>query len=330
MKLQTLRLVNFQDHYDTTLAFGNTFTCIVGATNSGKSSLARALTFLFYGDWIDDYISHGTKETTVIASFDTGISITRIKGAKENTLILTKGEEVHRFEKIGRALPAEFYQILQLSPVLLDTDQELYLNIANQDEPYFLLAETGPTKTKLLGKLAGLHVADAAMRSLSTDRKNLSSEKQYIKELLEQSENQAVQYANLPKYTAIAENAQTLLEMVQATSSRLTRLLELQAQLKIWMQRRQIIDKIKVRAVLPDLGSIREKYEQITCLQKLRTTYQHCLKERTQLLYLKEEYQDKYEENKRKYEKLLASCPQCPTCRTPLTADVIAGAISNL
>ncbi|MGH7531480.1 MAG: AAA family ATPase, partial [Gemmatimonadales bacterium] len=50
MKLHRLRLVNFRQHADTEIAFGDGITGIIGPNGSGKSSLLEAIAWAIYGN----------------------------------------------------------------------------------------------------------------------------------------------------------------------------------------------------------------------------------------------------------------------------------------
>ena len=50
MKLQRLRLVNFRQHADTEIAFGDGITGIIGPNGSGKTSLLEAIAWAIYGN----------------------------------------------------------------------------------------------------------------------------------------------------------------------------------------------------------------------------------------------------------------------------------------
>lgn len=330
MKLKKLYLQNFQDHYQTTIEFGKTFNCLVGATNSGKSSIARALTFIFYGDWVDDYIAHGTKETIITATLDNDITITRIKSAIENTLILTKGKEEYKFEKIGRALPAQFYQLLQLAPISLDTDREIYLTIANQDDPYFLLSESGPTRTKILGKLAGLHIADAAIRSLSTDRKGLSTEKHYLTEQLENNQKQLPKFSKLFEYKSLVQDLIKVVNSLKLKEQRL-RMLEILSNNLVELRQKQfLVRTIKAQSALPTLETVNcleSKYKYLTAKeQDLLRLHQNLQR----IKNLKNQCQEQFSLAKQRYEEILLQAPQCPLCKTELTGTSITSAVASL
>ena len=50
MKLQRLRLVNFRQHADTEIAFGDGITGVIGPNGSGKTSLLEAIAWAIYGN----------------------------------------------------------------------------------------------------------------------------------------------------------------------------------------------------------------------------------------------------------------------------------------
>ncbi|MDP3909952.1 MAG: SMC family ATPase, partial [Gemmatimonadales bacterium] len=50
MKLHRLRLVNFRQHADTEIAFGDGITGIIGPNGSGKTSLLEAIAWAMYGN----------------------------------------------------------------------------------------------------------------------------------------------------------------------------------------------------------------------------------------------------------------------------------------
>ncbi|MDH5196729.1 MAG: AAA family ATPase, partial [Gemmatimonadota bacterium] len=49
MRLLRLRLINFRQHADTDIAFGEGITGIIGPNGAGKTTLLEALAWAFYG-----------------------------------------------------------------------------------------------------------------------------------------------------------------------------------------------------------------------------------------------------------------------------------------
>ena len=183
MWLKNLRLINFQVHKNTLLLFNPGFLCIVGPSRAGKSSVVRALGFLFFDKWSDSYVRNSCAFTELTLTLDNGYKINRTKsrGAGINKIIVTAPDGTTQvYERFGAETPEPVRKILQVYPVQIDVDSEVEVNLADQDHPNFMLGESGPTKTKYLNRLTGSHVLDAAMRSVNKDKSGVLTEKSLI------------------------------------------------------------------------------------------------------------------------------------------------------
>ena len=183
MWVKQLELKNFQAHKHTVIAFDQQFNCIVGPSRAGKSSVVRALNFLFFDKWSDSYVRNGNSSVEVILHLDNGYTISRSKsnGPGVNKIIVTAPDKSQQvYEKFGADTPDPVRKILQIYPVQIDVDADAEINIADQDHPNFLLGESGPTKTKYINRLTGSHVLDAAMRSVNKDKSSILTEKSLI------------------------------------------------------------------------------------------------------------------------------------------------------
>lgn len=180
--IKSLRLQNFQAHKDTTIIFDDYFNCVIGATRSGKSAMVRALNFLIYNIWHSAYVRYGCTEVVITATLSSGFTIIRTKGDKINQIdvIDTQGK-TKTYDSFGTNLPKEVCTVLGISPLQIDEDEYITSNVVDQDEPMFLLKESGPTKTKILARLAGLHWIDFALKDLNKDRRRLSGETDGLK-----------------------------------------------------------------------------------------------------------------------------------------------------
>jgi len=180
--LKSLRLQNFQAHVDTTFEFSPYFNCIVGCTRSSKSSVVRALDFLFYNEWLSDYQRFDTPRAIITATLNNDIVIIRTKSKTENKLVIQTPTEKKEFEGFGVNLPREYIEIISIFPFEVDTDVSIRTNVANQDDPLFLIYDTGTIRTKVFSRLSGLHWIDYALKDLNKDKRNNSSNLQTLKE----------------------------------------------------------------------------------------------------------------------------------------------------
>jgi len=126
--IKSIKLNNFQSHASSLLELSDGFTGIIGASRSGKSSLVRALRWLFFGKWRSSYIRHNSKTSSIEVKIDKD-DVRWVKGETINKLIING----KTFTGFGNDLPEEFLKIFKW--ISLGED----LIIASQDDPPFLL-----------------------------------------------------------------------------------------------------------------------------------------------------------------------------------------------
>jgi len=221
--LKTLRLQNFQTHLDTTLEFNPNFNCIIGSSRSGKSSITRALDFLFYNDWDASYLRFGSTEAVITAVLSNGIIVVRTKGEGINKVVLkdTAGKEA-TWQDFGINLPREVADIFSVFLVEADADNFLKVNIADQDDRLFLLYPAGNSKvavsslrTKVLSRLAGLHWIDYALKDLNKDKKDRSSQSQVLEVANETLKKNLQEFTNLSSFEASLTTAKNSLAKIK-------------------------------------------------------------------------------------------------------------------
>ena len=83
--IKKLNILNFQSHKDTSLSFAPGVNVIVGASDSGKSAIIRALRWLIWNRPVGDaFRSHWGGETQVVVVTDELDTITRLKEKSGN------------------------------------------------------------------------------------------------------------------------------------------------------------------------------------------------------------------------------------------------------
>lgn len=169
--IKRLVLKNFQAHTLLELNFQKGINIIYGATDSGKSSIVRALRWICFDDFSSNEARKlETKETVVTVIFDSGIEVSRIKSNSVNAYTLKNGNEEKRFDSIGKGVPEEISKIFGME--LLDVDGvKINLNIAEQLSAPFLLGKEFPStfRAKLFNQLTGNDIQDKIFKDLNKD-----------------------------------------------------------------------------------------------------------------------------------------------------------------
>jgi DNA repair exonuclease SbcCD ATPase subunit len=153
--IASLKLSNFQSHADTTLAFHPCVNAIIGKTDSGKSSIIRALRLVIENKPSGtEFIKQGTSQTEVTVQFD-DCTVSRAKGTKNNYKL--NGEVLKAF---GQSVPDEVKDAVRI-------DAEL--SIQKQASPYFLLGISESERSKLINSLCNMALSS---ESVATARRN--------------------------------------------------------------------------------------------------------------------------------------------------------------
>jgi len=187
MKIKNLQLKNFQKHSELSLDLKDNVNIIYGKSDAGKSCIRRAIEWCLFSESISGIRKEGSKQTSVLIEFDNGIELERIKSASINRYILRKDGEEKVYDAIGRSMPEEIVDIINMKPITID-DQEINLNISRQLDSPFLLGKvySGSFRMKLFNKLTGNDLLDKVLKSFSKDLRQINiDEKNYIEQLEE-------------------------------------------------------------------------------------------------------------------------------------------------
>lgn len=167
--LFTLNIKNFQGIKDLTFNVRG-FTVLAGVSGAGKSSVRRALNFLFRNDWDKAFLRNGEKECSISFSRD-GVEIFREKGPKKNSCRIKTPEYDISLDKLGKDIPEQF-EGLGISPLKLD-GMDVDLTVYRQRDPLFLVHYSLPDKTKILNSIFRIGDFEVAARLVKKDQYNL-------------------------------------------------------------------------------------------------------------------------------------------------------------
>lgn len=202
--LRRLTLHNFQSHQDTTLDLSSGVNIIVGASDVGKTSVIRALRWLYYNQPRGTgFIRMGTSECWVEVETEDQVIIRRYRNEatrKNGYLLVPPGQDPMIFEKLGTAVPEEVKQALGVEEMVIDQDVVMNLNIAYQLDGAFLLENPGTTRAKAIGRLGDAHIVDAAQREIQRDLRALGQEIEKKKSQFAEEEKLLLNYQHLPDW----------------------------------------------------------------------------------------------------------------------------------
>jgi len=234
MYLTKIVLENFQGFERGEFNLSPNLNILVGVSNVGKSSVARALSLVLYNQWDKSWVRYGSKFCRITLETSTGIVVVREKGDKVNKYTLRLPDFPEQvFESFGTTTPEQVQQALKIHEVQIDTTDKLNLNLAGQMDALFLLSQTGSYRAKVLGKLSGATYLDHAIRELNKDKRRITAEKDAKDlEVIELK-------AQVDKYGALGALSGT----ISALESRLTSLTRSQERVE---QIRSLLERVKV------------------------------------------------------------------------------------
>lgn len=174
--LSLLKIENFESHKESVFNFVPGVNVIVGSSDSGKSSVVRALRWAFFnkpqGFAFQSHWSSASDVTKVLVRFSDPFILTR----KRNKTAGSEATDCYVIGKnnvltaLGRDVPDEVSELLNLSTY----------NIQSQYDPYFLLEDTPGERARMLNAIVGLDDIDYFFSSISRIIKSTTTQINYV------------------------------------------------------------------------------------------------------------------------------------------------------
>lgn len=243
--LDEIIIENFQSHKETKLEFVPGVNVIIGASDSGKSAILRALNWAATNRPLgDSFRSEWGGETKVGIRTIDAHKVERIRTASKNEYILD-GEPLKAF---GTEVPEEVTNIL-----LLDS-----YNIQSQMDPPFLLSHTPGEAARMLNKAASIDDIDRVISGISSSLNRINSDIKYKEKQLKENEEKIIQYAGLSDIESYIEE----LEAMEKEQTELMKKSTALNRLKEKIERTQLkLEKSKhVPILLESLAEAEESY----------------------------------------------------------------------
>lgn len=175
--LDTLAIRNFQVHSKLEIEFSPRITTFVGATDSGKSAIFRALYWLTFNKPSGTaFMKTGTKRTRVRVEYGDHVLI-RDRSNKGNLYVLNG----KTFEAFGKGdVPKEIIESLNLSE----------LNFQGQHDSPFWFSETAGEVGRRLNQIVNLEIMDRTLSNLNQSIRKTSAELEVSSDRLKQMQEE--------------------------------------------------------------------------------------------------------------------------------------------
>lgn len=346
--IKKLTLINFQIHKRLEIEFDKHFTVIIGGNNRGKSSIIRAINWVFYnspvGDWMRRINEDNELETAKVKIvFNDGMIITREKGEKINKYIVD-GDE---YENFGYGVPEKVLEKLKIYP--LKTNKEIFnINLSMQDERPFLIHESSPVKASIIDSLTGNSIIQKSISDFNKEITQASKDQTRIEQEIVDDEESLKKFPDLEKIDGLLEEYWHGLSEVELKENWIKYLEEKKKALKDLRDKILNYKEIDVDSIEKLYKEIEEKQEnkddivalnirlqisqsrlkkEIPNIEGLDDLYDkfekksNRIKKLYELFEKKKEANDEWnvimmrlEEDKKELEKFYKENPTCPTC----------------
>ena len=180
--IKRIELWNFESHEHTVLDdISPALNLLCGESNSGKTSIVRALKLAAYNEFDPRSVRVGATKCTVLVETERGtVKVTR--GTKDNLWEVTKtGQTTQYFDKVGKNIVPEAEEIIGLKIVTLG-DVAVPVNIMDQLESHFMLKgigdkdASGSMRAQIVDEISGLSGIEGLIKDVSLDHHRFGRE----------------------------------------------------------------------------------------------------------------------------------------------------------
>ena len=173
--IEKLQIRNFQCHEALDIDFDPVLTCITGHSDSGKTAILRALTWVMtnYPEGVV-FIRRGSSCARVRLTVD-GSTITRKRSKTSNNYFLGR----KKYSALGRGkVPPDISKLLNLQDLSLQRQH---------DQPLYLLDSPGEV-SRQLNRVVNLSLIDAVLANLASELRKAKTESEVCHSRLAKSE----------------------------------------------------------------------------------------------------------------------------------------------
>lgn len=167
-------LHNFQGYKDETIVLKPGLNVLHGSSDSGKTSILRAISFVLYNyPRAKTLIHSGEEETRVTICFSDGISVTRILGDRNDVEVIDAKGHKKLYPKIDKTLPDEVKKALGNPP---EDEFNGFISYADQFSRMFLVDLNSTDLSRSLSHLSGIEILEETAKELMSNYKSVEKQ----------------------------------------------------------------------------------------------------------------------------------------------------------
>lgn len=259
MKIQSVSLDHFQSHTNTVFKLHSGVNAIVGSSDVGKTSILRALRWVFHNEPSGDtFRTHGAedKPTRVIVTLRNGTEIERLKSKTRNEYILRQNGKEQVFKSFKSGVPEPILACCPLSD----------LNWQQQMDPAFALSSSPPELGRALNEVANLDEIDLSLNNINGKVRQAEQKKAQVEAVMKGLEGRLASLSLLPSIV-------TRMTSCEAMNKRVVSLLlkkeELRTMLRRYRELRQQLQNVSQwKSVAEKAGKAQALHDQIIKQEK--------------------------------------------------------------
>ena len=224
MYIKEVGLKNYQIHSNTIVKFNEKDNAIIGASDSGKTALKRAIECVLYNDYSGvDYIKEGEDKYSVYVLFSDGTKITRESGLKKiNRYIVEKNGEKIVLENFGKSVPEEVTNAHKMYKVQIGKNKDSLFCARQLDGPFFL-QNTPEEKASIISSIAKTEIIDEAVSITLGKLRDNKKEQKILEKAIKQDEESLKEFNYINRCEEILKQAQSDLDALKSIYAKLQR-----------------------------------------------------------------------------------------------------------
>jgi exonuclease SbcC len=196
--IKKITLKNFQSYKDQEILLKPGLNLLLGSSDSGKSAILRAISFVFYNNPRSKTLIHnGESETSVKIEFSDGTKVTRILGDRNAYEYVRPDGTSGSVDRIDKSIPDEIKKLLGNPP---EDDFNGYISYADQFSKMFLVDLNPTDLPRSMSNLARIEILEETAKELMSSYKSIEKQTKIDEKKLKSLAEERSIYAHIDNY----------------------------------------------------------------------------------------------------------------------------------